>query len=162
MKTLNMKKFKDLNPCKDGYEYVLSLKTKDLKTIFDALKTHNIDWANWLVVRLMKRKDCLRYVLFAVKSCQANYETKHPESTAIKDAIAVIESVIKNDTRKNRDAASYAARDAWYAARDASSYAARYAADAARYAADAADVAMRNAALLVSVEYGISLLVGQK
>ena len=151
MKKLDMKKFKEMSPCKEGYEFVLSLKTSDLKTIFNALIDHKIDWANWLVARLLTRKDQLRYSLFAVESCRENFEKKYPESTVISDVITAVTAVIKNYTEKNRAAAESTARSA-------AAWSAAYAARSAAWSADAAATAAWSAALLTQVEYGLTLL----
>lgn len=141
MKKLNMKTFEAMNPCKEGYQFVLDLKTTDLAMIFKALNEHDLDWSNWLVVRLLSRKDLIRYAIFSAEQVIDIFEAKHPNDTRPREAIEAAKKVMEHDTIKNREAAHMAANSANAAARKSASDAVCFAAYAAYYAAYAADSA---------------------
>ena len=157
MKNLNMKKFKEMSPCMEGYEFVLSLKTTDLRTIFDALNNHNLEWSNWLITRLFNRKDRIRYAIFAARQVLEIFEKKCLEDLRPRQAIEAAIVCIENNTKKTRAAARAAGDAAWAAAGDAAWAdwaAARAAAGADWAAARAAGDAMK----LKIVNYGLELL----
>ena len=105
----------------------------DVKLITDTLlKEDRFNDANWLLTKLMNKKQCVEYAVFAAKQVLGVFEKKHP-----------------ND-KKPRKAAAYAYAYAAYAA--AAAYAAN-AANAASYAAAAAsDVKTK------IIKYGIKIL----
>ena len=147
MKNLDMKKFKEMSPCKEGYEFVLNLKTTDLKIIFDALKEHNLEWSNWLIARLLARKYRIRYAVFAAEQVLDIFEKSHPGDLRPRQAIEAAIMCIKKNTQDNRAAAyaayaaaSWTAASAAYAAAGAyaGARAASWTAASAAYAADAA------------------------
>ena len=130
----------------DGADVVEKLMTDE--TIKAIAEKHNnemsLSWANWLIVRLMTRKQYLQYAVFAAEQVIHIYEQKYPVDKTVRACIDAAKSVIKDDTEENRnkaDAARAAARsDAWAAAWDA--------------AWDAASAAMIKKIL----SFGISLL----
>ena len=144
MKRLNMKKLKELSPCIEGYEFVLKLKTTDLKTIFEALFDHDAEWANWLIARLLSRKDKIRYAIFAAEQVLDIFEKEFPEDKRPREAIEAARTVLKNNNKKNRvsaarsaeSAARSAARSAYsaaYSAAESVAYSVAYSAEAAAY-----------------------------
>ena len=137
MNNLDMKKFKEMSPCKEGYEFVLNLKTTDLKIIFDALKEHNLEWANWLVARLLAHKDRIRYAVFAAEQVLDIFEKSHPGDLRPRQAIEAAIVCIEKHTDDNRAYAARSAESAAISAADAawSAESAESAADAAAYAA---------------------------
>jgi hypothetical protein len=132
--------------CEEGVEYWETLpKEKRYDPVW--LINHAIDsgdedllnHANWLITRVLSRKNALRYPVFAAR--QVLHLEKNQDS-ALK-AIEAAEAVIKKDSEVNREKArkaASAASDAAYAAYTAA-YAAYTAADAAVAAAAAADAA---------------------
>jgi hypothetical protein len=129
----------------DGIEVV--------KTLLEHTPTEeSLSWANWLIVRLMTRKQYLQYAVFAAEQVIHIHEKNYPEDNTVRACIEAAKSVIENDTAENRQkatAAWAAAWDAaWAAARDAAWAAAWDAARDAAWAAawDAARAAARDAA----------------
>ena len=103
----------------------------------------NPDWANWLIVRVMTRKQYITYAVFAAEQVIDIYEKKYPEDKRPRQAIQAAKLCLKNNNVKNINAAAYAAGAAYeaaYAAEAAfaAAYAAAYAAGAAYAAAYAA------------------------
>ena len=177
MRKLNLVKFKELIPCKEGYEYVLKLKTTDLRSIFNSLNIYNLDWSNWLIARLLSRKDKIRYAIFAAEQVIETFEKIFPEDKRPREAINAALKVLKNNTAKNRSAAKSAGSAAWLAAKSAGSAAgsAAWLAGSAAWLAGSAAKSAGSAAWLVwsavesagsaamklkIVEYGIELLGG--
>ena len=133
----------------DGKDYVVNNcpHTDSIKVLKWLIKEDKLDWANWLIVRVMERKQYLAYSIYAAKQVLPIYEKKYPEDKRPRNAIKAAEKVLKNDTKKNRAAASaaYAAYDAADAAYDA------YDAAAAAYAA-------KRKMRLKILRYGLRLL----
>ena len=106
------------------------------------------EYANWMMVMLLNRKDKLRYAVFAAELALKKHEKPYPKDKLFKTCIKAAKAVIKSDTKKNREAAGYAARSAsgsaesfapaaagYAAAWSAASYAESFAPAAAGYAA---------------------------
>jgi hypothetical protein len=123
-----------------------------------------LEWANWLITKIMARKQYLAYAIYAAEQVLDICEKEHPGDDRPRKAIEAAKKVLKKDSQKNRtdaayvaayvaDAATYAAYVAAYVA-DAVTYAADVAADAVTYAADvAADVATDAAYVAAYVAY---------
>ena len=171
----------------EGYEVVETL-IKDKAIAKEHSSDTSLSWANWLIVRLMTRKQYLQYAVFAAEQAILIYEKKNPPEKLMHDCIDAAKAVIENDTAENRNksaaawdaswdaawAAAWAAARgaAWDASRDAfrdAAWAAAWAAasDAAWAAAwaaasdaasDAAKDAARAAMLKKILKYGVGLL----
>ena len=128
--------------CYDGIAWWRKEQNHETFTILNRLiETHNLNWANWLIVRVMERKQKNKYAVFAAQQVLDIYEKKYPDDLRPRKAIDAALKCIGNDTEENRNAADAAAESAAYAAAHAAAYAfdaAVYAAESAAYAADAA------------------------
>ncbi len=158
---LDQKWVEKWKPCRSGKDWLEKEDNRDSVIVLKKLiKEDHLDWANWAIVRIMKRKQYLAYAIFAAERVIDIYEKKHPGNDKPRKAIEAAKNVLKRDTKKNRAAAD-AAADAAYAAADAAAYAAAYAAyaaaDAAAYAAYDARKKMR----IKILNYGIKIL-GEK
>ena len=89
------------------------------------------DWANWLIVRLINKKQKVQYAIFAAELVVDIYEKRCPDNDKPRKAIEAARAYLKNPCKKTKDAA--------YAAADAAAAYAAAAADAAAYAAAADD-----------------------
>jgi hypothetical protein len=106
----------------------------------------------WSEMRLLKvykwtKKDSVSLAIYAAELVLGNYEKKYPDDKRPREAIEAAKNVLKNDNRKNREAAEAAAeaarsaaRSAWSAARSAarSAWSAAWSAEAAAEAARSA------------------------
>ena len=141
----------DTGACDDGIAWWRKEQNHETFTILNRLiETNNLNWANWLIVRVMERKQKNKYAVFAAQQVLDIYEKKYPDDLRPRKAIDAALKCIGNDTEENRNAAlaaSGAAAGAAYAAAGAASGAASGAAD---YAADALKIKVLN--------YGIELL----
>ena len=156
MKTITSEYLGTINACQDAITAFAEKfpKGAPVRTVFAALlKGNKLDWANWLVARLLNSKDRIRYAIYAAEQVIEIYEKKYPDDTRPRKAIEAAKAVLKINNKANRDAAyaaanaaanaayaAYAANAAANAAYDAAN-AAAYAANAAAYAASAANAA---------------------
>ena len=164
----------DTGACDDGIAWWRKEQNHETFTILNRLiETHNLNWANWLIVRVMERKQKNKYAVFAAQQVLDIYEKKYPDDLRPRKAIDAALKCIGNDTEENRnasgaaagaaaesaaDAAAGAAADAAYAAAYAAYAAAGAAAYAAAYAAYAAADAAAYALKIKVLNYGIELL----
>jgi hypothetical protein len=165
---------KEKSACSDGMAWFLSQKkTEDIDVLKALIKADELDWANWLICRVMDKPNCVRYAIFAALEVISIYEKKYPDDKRPRKAIEAAQAWLDNPFDKTKNAAYYAATaysaadDAYSsAAADAAAYSAA-AADAAAYsaaaaaaaaAADAADAAARKKLQIKILEYGLTLL----
>ena len=165
--------------CIEGVEWFAEKKETDIKKLLNLCEKENhLEWANWVITKLMKRKQRIRYAVYAAQQVLHIFEEKYPEDTRPRLAIEAAIKCIDKNTKKNRDAARAAAwavaraaaravaRDAAGAARDAAWDAAGAAAwdaagDAARAARAAAWAAAGAKMMLKILNYGVKLLEEQ-
>jgi len=108
---------------------------------------NHLDWANWLLVRLMARDQCVAYAVFAARQVLDIYEHAYPEDMRPRRAIEAAEACLKAKGSAAAESAAWSAAGsaesaAWSAARSAGSAAW----SAARSAGSAAWSAARSAA----------------
>ena len=128
MKTITLKNLKELRACGDGVDWFKAQNETAIDKVCLALCADNHeDWANWLIVRFMTRKQKLKYAIYAAEQVLEIFE-KHPNDARPRQAIAAAKKVLKSNTKKNRDAAAAAAHAATHAATHAAAHAAVYAA----------------------------------
>ena len=140
--------------CREGVKWYLSQQETDgVKVVKKLIEEKRIDWANWLIVRIMTYKQYVSYAVYSAEQVIDIYEKKYPDDKLPRQAIDAAKKCIKSPSLNNKKAAYAAAADAAYAA-----YAADAAADAA-YAAYAAYAAAARKAMRIKIlEYGITLL----
>ena len=143
---------KDWSACTDGYEWacgILKDKPMDVKEFLKITADHRLDWANWVIVRVMTYDQYVSYAVYAAEQVIDIYEKKYPDDKRPREAIEAAKKCIglKGAALAAARAAGDAARDAAWAAGDA-------ARDAARAAGDAAKEQMQ----IKILEYGLSLI----
>ena len=153
MKTITLEKIKSMDPCSEGYVWYqenFPQKTNKVIDILNSLVSENkLNWANWLIVRCLTRKQKIQYAIFAAEQVIETYEKKHPDDERPRKAIEAAKEYSKTPSVENKFAAasaSAAASDAAYDAAYAAASAAYAAAHAAYAAADAAYAAAYAAA----------------
>ena len=168
--------------CSDGVKwYQENGELKTVESTVDALlKCDNINklsWANWLLSRMLSRKDKIRYAIFAAEQVIGIYEKKYPDDKRPRDAIKAAKEVLKKSNVKTRaaagaawaaagaagaaaGAAGAAAGAAWAAAGAAGAAAgAAWAAAGAAWAAVGAAGAAAGAAMQIKIiNYGVKLI----
>ena len=180
-KTITKEWLREKGACTDGYNWFLHQRSRDeLKVLEKLIQEEHFEWANWLIVRRMERKQYIQYAIFAAEQVIDIYEKQIPDDKRPRLAIEAARRCLIDDSdaawaagdaaRAAGDAAR-AAGDAAWAAGDAA-WAAGAAAwdavwdaawaaawDAARAAAwDAARAATRAEMQKIILDYGISLL----
>src|SRR3990167_5163271 len=118
-KTLTLEKVNEWHPCTEAINWaepIWNWKEENSIVVLERLiEEEKCDWANWLIVRVMGRKQYLAYAIFAAEQVLEIYETKYPKDERPRKAIESAKVVLDKDVPKNRVAAS-AARAAAYAA----------------------------------------------
>jgi len=142
---INIEWLKGKSACSEGLEWFEKKYGKDSVAgnllVKVLIKEKKLQWANWLIVRLMDKIQCVKYAVFAAEQVISIFEKKYPDDKRPRQAIEAAKAYIKDSSEVNRVAA-HAAADAAYAAAHAAHAAdAAYAAHAAAHAAHAADAA---------------------
>lgn len=173
---LTVKKLKSLDACDDAIQVFKEQKERDVFKVFALmLGDKKYQWANWLIVRLLKRKNKIRYTIYAAEQCLDKFEQKYPNNKRPRLAIKAAKKVVKKDNEENRDAAfsAVSAASAASAAFSAAQSVARSAASAAQSAAFSAAQSAASAAFSAAsaafsaayekiIKYGIGLLKKQE
>jgi len=137
MKTITTKFLESHNACKAGMVWVTKNKLIGMPAIDflnKLIEADKLDWANWLIVRVMNKKQKVQYAIFAAEQVIDIYEKKYPTDDRPRKAIEAAKEYLAHPSVKNKTAAKTAD-----AAATAYAATATYAADAAAvYAADAA------------------------
>ena len=175
---------KEKSACAEGFRYVSEngfigleaipfierlIEHKELVTAATAGKEDALKWGNWLIVRVMERKQYLQYAIFVAEQVIDIFEKKYPNDKRPRAAIEAVKEYLKNPNRKNASAAASASAAAASAsaaaygasAASAASAAAAASASAAAYGASAASAAAADASeemQLKILKYGIELL----
>ena len=106
--------------CSEGVEWFShSSHSEPLIVLKNLISEDHLDWANWLIVRVMDRMRYLRYAIYAARQVLDIFEKKYPADNRPRKAIEAAIAVLDNDTAETRKTAAAYAADA-------------YAADAAR------------------------------
>jgi len=162
--------------CSDGMSFVNEHKligTDECDFIRQLVKLDKHEWALWLLVRRLDRKNRIRFAVYCAKDVLPIYEAEYPNDDRPRKVIEAAEACVETNTKKNRDAAWAAWEAAWEAGPPA--WAARatglaawaaWASRAARAASRAATAASRakgneQSAMLRYIEYGVELLEGK-
>ena len=102
--------------CSEGVKWFLSQKETDgVKVVKKLIKVKQLDWANWLIVRLMDYKQRIQYAVFAAEQVIELYEKEYPDDKRPREAIEAAKKCIKNPSVENKNAAANAATNAAYA-----------------------------------------------
>ena len=153
MKTVTKKFLESNNACSSGMEWVTENKLIGLpkiKFLQKLIVAEKLDWANWLIVRLMDHRQQVQYAIFAAEQVLQNFESKYPDDNRPRKAIEAAKEYLKDSSETNRLAAARAADSAADRAADSADSAAYRAARAAARAADSMEVTILN--------YGLTLL----
>ena len=130
------------NACQEGIDWFRNQKARDAVDVIRTLMNEDhFSWANWAIVRVMKRKQYLQYAIFSAEQAISIFEKKYPSDKRPREAIEMTRACLKNNATNNRKFAQAAAYAAQAAAQAAGGAQAAYAAYAAAQAAGAAQAA---------------------
>jgi len=167
---------KEQDACSGGMDWFSMQSETDGRAVMESLiSAGKLEWANWLIARMLDHTDRIRYAVFAAEQVLDIFEKQYPGDKRPRLAIEAARMVIKNDVPKTRAAAKDAgesAEAAWAAAGAAGAAGAAWAAWATRVAvpswatgaAARATKAARATEVPVEIKiirYGISLLEGK-
>jgi len=169
MKTITKKWLVEKNACQDGYNWFVEQgkEVEPIPLLNLLIKKNQLEWANWLLVRVMEYKQYVSYAVFAAEQVIKNYEKQYPDDKRPREAIEAAKKCIENPSDENKKEAANAAREAYWVADRAAraagwaacSAADRSASSAGRAAKNAADSAASRAKILKkTLKYGIKLL----
>ena len=120
MKKLSVKWLLRVGACSEAVEAFSGQDERDTFKILGLLvEQDRLDWANWLLPRLLSKKGRVRYAVYAASRVLPIFEAKYPEDTRPRKAIAAARRWLKDPSGKNAGDAWAAAGDAWAAAGDA-------------------------------------------
>jgi hypothetical protein len=175
---ISIKWLEEINACYDGISWFKkqfkkqkAAEIEGLDVVEKLIDEKRLPWANWLIVRLMTRKQKVQYAVFAAEQVINLFEKKYPDDKRPRKAIEAAKTWISDPSEENRRAAdaaadayaayaAYADADAYaaYAAYAAATADATYAAYAATAAAAAYAAAAADAMRVKILEHGIKLL----
>ena len=144
--TITQQQLKDWSACADGYKWacgILKDKPMEFKKFLKITADHRLDWANWVIVRVMTYDQYVSYAVYAAEQVIDIYENKYPNDKRPRLAIEAAKKCI--GLKGAAGDAARAAGDAW-------------AAGAAARAAGAAWAAAQKQMQIKILEYGLSLL----
>ena len=184
VKEITLEWMKKVSACSEACEALeLSGLSDPFEVLDRAIEIDRFDWANWMIVRLMNKKQRVQYAIFSAELVIGIFEKAVPEDDRPRKAIEAAKDYLEKPSEETKEAtcdAASSAYDAAYAALDAASsvyaaYASSVYAAYAAYAAtddalDAASDAASSAAYAVAdptlkeqiIEYGKLLLKGRK
>jgi hypothetical protein len=180
MKKITIEWLKSKDACHDGLDWFVEQgkEFEPIPLLNLLIKENQLDWANWLIVRVMEYKQYVSYAVYAAEQVIKNYEKQYPDDKRPREAIEAAKKCIENPSDENKKEAVNAARAAYWVAdraARAAGWAAESAADrsassagrAAKNAADSAawgaDSAPYRAKMLKKIlKYGIELLTEGK
>jgi len=173
---ITQQQLKDWSACTDGYKWacgILKDKPMEAKKFIKITADHRMDWANWVIVRVMDYDQYVSYAVYAAEQVIDIYEKKYPNDKRPRNAIEAAKKCIGLKGAAARDAAGAAEVAAWaaevaaWAAWAACAVGAARAARAAEVAAWAAGAACAVGAARAAAEkemkikilnYGLTLL----
>ena len=143
MKEITNRYLQDIEACQDACEQFRKElnggRSLSVSRVFTRLKQiDRLDWANWLIVRLMTHEQQIRYAIYAAEQVIELYEEKYPDDKRPMQAIEAAKKCLDNPSQENKAAARAAAR-------------------AAFAAADADDAALKKVQLKI-INYGLRLI----
>ena len=130
MKTITKEFLEAQDACASGMEWVTENKLIGLESnefVQKLIESKKLDWANWLLVRLIDQRKQIQYAIFAAEKVLHNYETLYTDEDRPRKAIEAAKEYLNDSSEKNRFIASAAACAAYsaYSAADSAAYSAR-------------------------------------
>ena len=147
MKKITIEWLVSKNACQDGFEWFVeqNKEFEPVPLLYLLIKKNQLDWANWLIVRVMDYSQYVSYAVYAAEQVIDIFEKEFPDDKRPRTAIEAAKKCIKNPSDENKKEADRAAGRAASASNAAYSAAYRAARAAYRAADSAADSAARAA-----------------
>lgn len=126
------------------HDYITEIGITEPITLLRKLATNgDYDLANVLIVRIMDRRTCLKYAIFAAEDALPRFEEQYPNNDIPRNAIGAAKKCLADDTRKNREDAYVVSSVIYNASKDHNTvdrWATSCEAQAAQAAADATHI----------------------
>jgi hypothetical protein len=108
MMIITKKWLQEKSACSEGVEWFGGQeKTEGAEVIQKLILKDKLDWANWLIVRIMSYKQYVSYAVYAAELVLPIYEKKYPGDKRPREAIEAAKKCIKNSSEESK-AAAYA------------------------------------------------------
>lgn len=76
---MTLESLQNLNPCSDGLAWWKSAACKTVEsTIKKLFAEDKLDWANWLIVRVLPHDNQIRYAIYVAEQVLDIYEKQYP------------------------------------------------------------------------------------
>ena len=126
IKTITLEWLQSEGACKESLEAWQKETDHDTFATLNRLLDKNPEWGNWLICRIMNKKQAVQYAIFAAEQVIDIYEGKYPNDKRPRNAIEAAKAYLKNPSKKTKAyaAAAYAAATDAYAYTAAAGYAA--------------------------------------
>ncbi len=106
--------------CTEGVEWFDAQSESDVVKVLRKLdKENHTDWANWLIVHKMTKKQCISYAIFSAEQVIDIYEKKYPDDNHPRQAIDAAKKYLDHPSKENAAAAGAGATAASAAYRSA-------------------------------------------
>ena len=90
-----------LQACREGQEAFEKQKTTEAKAVIrKCIRLGKIDWANWLIVRIMTKNQKIYYACYAAELALGSFERLYPEDNRPRKAIEAARSYADSPTKK--------------------------------------------------------------
>jgi hypothetical protein len=97
-------------------EFKQQKETDSIKILKILIKQRRYSWANWFIMHIMKYKQYINYVFYAVEQALPIFEEKYPDNDRPRKAIEAAKKYIKYPSKKNKNIATIATAAVFYAA----------------------------------------------
>ena len=137
MKKITIEWLKSKSACHDGLDWFVEQgkEVEPVPLLNLLIEENQLNWANWLIVRVMEYKQCVSYAVFAAELVIDIFEKEFPDDKRPREAIEAAKRCIENPNEENKKEAANAARAACSASDSAADWAASRAAGSASLSA---------------------------
>ena len=123
---LTVKYLVSIAACDEAVAAFKAQPIRDTRQILLGLyEQERYEWANWLICRLLTRRQRIKYAIHAAESVLPIFEAAYPGDDRPRKAIKAARAYLAHPSPKTRSAAESAADSAWSAALSAADSAAR-------------------------------------
>src|SRR5271157_2942357 len=114
---ITLEKLKGLEACGEGIVYFAENYTEidHADLIKDLIKKDKVNWANWLVSKLLNTDNIIRYAIYSAELVIYLFEEKYPNDDRLRKAIEAAKNYLNDPTKENRSAAWDSGEAAWSA-----------------------------------------------
>lgn len=114
IKTITLKWLQSEGACKESLEAWQKETDHNTFATLNRLVVKNPEWGNWLICRIMNKKQAVQYAIFAAEQVIDIYEGKYTDKRP-RNAIEAAKAYLKNPSKETKADAYAAAADAYAA-----------------------------------------------